>query len=294
MFVEGTKLVNGVSINYRLEGSGYPLLLLHGYPQTQQMWHKIAPSLAADFTVVTADLRGYGDSAKPPALPDYRNYSKRVMATDMVQLMEVLGYEQFALIGHDRGGRVAHRLTLDYPQRVSKLGILDIVPTYDMYYTTDREFARTYFHWFFLIQPYPFPETLIAANPDYFLEYCLRSWSQDFNAFTPEALEEYRRCFRQGETIHGTCSDYRAAATVDLEDDQSDRTTKITCPVLVLWGKKGLMARKYDVLELWRQRAADVRGQALSCGHFLPEEAPEETLEQIRLFLREGDGFTPC
>lgn len=293
MFEIAKNEVNGVTINYQKGGQGFPLLLLHGYPQTHQMWHKITADLAQQFTVVTPDLRGYGDSSKPPAKGDYSNYSKRTMAEDMVQLMEKLGYEEFYLIGHDRGGRVAHRLTLDHPQRVKKLGVLDIVPTYDMYCTTDREFATAYFHWFFLLQPHPFPETLIGANPDYFLEYCLHSWSKDFSAFTPEVLEEYRRCFREPLTIAGTCADYRAAATIDLEHDRLDRDKKITCPVLVLWGNQGLIGRKYDLLKLWRDRADNVTGYALNCGHFLPEEAPAATYHQIRLFLTQESGMTP-
>ena len=285
--------VNGVTINYTKAGQGFPLLLLHGYPENHHMWHKIAPQLAQEWTVITPDLRGYGDSSKPLAKVDSSNYSKRVMAEDMVQLMERLGYGQFYLIGHDRGARVAHRLTLDYPARVKKLGVLDIVPTYDMYSRTDQEFARVYFHWFFLIQPYPFPETLIGSNPDYFLEYCLKSWSQDFSSFNTQVLEQYRRCFRDPLTIGGTCADYRAAATIDLEHDRQDLDRKITCPVLVLWGNQGLMERKYDVLELWRDRAHDVRGYSLPCGHFLPEEAPEATYGYIRSFLMDNSVSTP-
>jgi len=285
--------VNGVTINYTKAGQGFPLLLLHGYPENHHMWHKIAPQLAQEWTVITPDLRGYGDSSKPLAKVDSSNYSKRVMAEDMVQLMERLGYGQFYLIGHDRGARVAHRLTLDYPARVKKLGVLDIVPTYDMYSRTDQEFARVYFHWFFLIQPYPFPETLIGSNPDYFLEYCLKSWSQDFSSFNTQVLEQYRRCFRDPLTIGGTCADYRAAATIDLEHDRQDLDRKITCPVLVLWGNQGLMERKYDVLELWRDRALDVRGYSLPCGHFLPEEAPEATYGYIRSFLMDNSVSTP-
>ena len=285
--------VNGVTINYTKAGQGFPLLLLHGYPENHQMWHKIAPQLALEWTVIMPDLRGYGDSSKPVAKVDSSNYSKRVMAEDMVQLMDILGYGQFYLIGHDRGARVAHRLTLDYPARVKKLGVLDIVPTYNMYSRTDQEFARVYFHWFFLIQPYPFPETLIGSNPDYFLEYCLKSWSQDFSSFTPQVLEQYRRCFRDPLTIGGTCADYRAAATIDLEHDRQDLDRKITCPVLVLWGNQGLMERKYDVLELWRDRAHNVRGYSLPCGHFLPEEAPEATYCYIRSFLMDNSVSTP-
>jgi haloacetate dehalogenase len=273
-------------INLVQGGTGFPILLLHGYPQTHVMWHKIAPALAEEFTVIATDLRGYGDSCKPPGKSDHSNYSKRVMAEDQVEVMSQLGYQEFYLIGHDRGARVAHRLTLDYPAKVKKLAVLDIAPTYEMYQTTDLEFATAYYHWFFLIQSYPLPETLIGANPDYFLRHCLQSWGKDFSAFTPEALAEYLRCFQDPATIHGTCEDYRAAATIDREDDRGDLNLQIKCPLLVLWGKKGLIERKYDVLEIWRKRAVKVRGKSLNCGHFLPEEAPEETYLALREFLK--------
>jgi haloacetate dehalogenase len=273
-------------INTFTAGKGFPLLLLHGYPQTHYMWHKIAPRLVEDFTVIVADLRGYGDSSKPQGKPDHSNYSKRAMARDWVEVMSQLGYEEFYLVGHDRGARVAHRLTLDYPEKVKKLAVLDILPTYDLYQTTDKEFASAYYHWFFLIQPYPLPETLIAANPEYFLRHCLQSWSKDFAAFTPDALAEYIRCFSDPATIHATCEDYRAGATIDLIDDEADLAKKITCPLLVLWGKQGIIGRKYNVLEIWKRKAIAVKGNAINCGHFLPEEAPEETYSAIREFFR--------
>lgn len=275
-----------VKINLVRGGQGSPILLLHGYPQTHVIWHKIAPKLAEEFTVIATDLRGYGDSDKPPANSDHSNYCKRTMARDQVAVMSRLGYREFYLVGHDRGARVAHRLALDYPQRVKKLALLDIAPTYDMYATTDREFATAYYHWFFLIQPQPFPETLIGANPDYFLHHCLESWSSDFNAFTAEAIDEYRRCFSSPETIHATCEDYRASATIDLEHDATDRGNKIECPLLVLWGKKGLIERKYDVISAWQDRAINVSGTRLDCGHFLAEEAPEATYYKLRDFLK--------
>lgn len=273
-------------INTFTAGKGFPLLLLHGYPQTHYMWHKIAPRLVEDFTVIIADLRGYGDSSKPQGKPDHSNYSKRAMARDWVEIMSQLGYEEFYLVGHDRGARVAHRLTLDYPEKVKKLAVLDIIPTYDLYQTTDKEFASAYYHWFFLIQPYPLPETLIGANPEYFLRHCLQSWSKDFSAFTPDALAEYIRCFSDPATIHATCEDYRAGATIDLIDDEVDLAKKITCPFLVLWGEQGIIGRKYDVLEIWKRKAIAVKGNAINCGHFLPEEAPEETYSAIREFFR--------
>ena len=273
------------AINTVIGGSGIPLLLLHGYPQTYFMWHKLADLLAQDFTVIATDLRGYGDSAKPQGKADSSNYSKRVMAQDQIEVMSQLGYQEFYLVGHDRGARVAHRLTLDYPQKVKKLALLDIIPTYELYTTTDREFATAYYHWFFLIQPYPLPEKLIGADPEYFLRTCLQSWSRIPDAFTPEALAEYLRCFSDPATIHGTCEDYRASAAIDLIHDEQDLQQKITCPLLVLWGGRGIIGRKYDVLASWRKRATDVTGRAIDCGHFLAEEVPDSTYLALKEFL---------
>jgi haloacetate dehalogenase len=265
-------------------GKGFPVLLLHGYPQNHFMWHKIAPPLAENFTVIATDLRGYGHSFKPKGKPDHSNYSKRIMAKDQVEVMSKLGYQEFYLVGHDRGARVAHRLCLDYPEKVKKLAILDIVPTYYLYSTSDREFATAYYHWFFLIQSYPFPETLITAKSDYFLENCLKSWSRDFTAFTTDALAEYHRCFNF-DTIHGSCEDYRASATIDLQHDGEDLDRKIQCPTLALWGGKGIIGKKYDVLKIWQGRTTNIQGKALNCGHFLPEEAPAETYLLLQDFL---------
>lgn len=276
---------NEVQINVLKGGDGLPLLLLHGYPQTHVMWHKIAPLLARDFTVVATDLRGYGDSSKPNSSSQHISYSKRVMAQDQIEVMLKLGYEQFFVVGHDRGARVSHRLALDHADCVRKLILLDIVPTHKMYATADQELAKVYYHWFFLIQPDNLPETLIKANPEYYLRRCLEQWGKDFTAFTPEALAEYIRCFSDPAVIHATCEDYRAAATIDLKHDELDMEQKISCPVLVLWGEKGIIGRKYDVLATWQERANDVRGRAIPCGHFLPEEAPEETYEAIYQFL---------
>jgi len=286
-FKQTTLQTTGAIINILTAGKGDPLLLLHGYPQNHFMWHKIAPLLAKDFMVIISDLRGYGDSSKPKGATDHSNYSKREMAIDMVEIMTQLGHEEFYLVGHDRGARVAHRLTLDYPQKVKKIALLDIIPTYELYHNTDKEFATAYYHWFFLIQPHPLPETLISANPGYFLRQCLQSWSQDFSVFTPEALAEYSRCFSNPETIHATCEDYRASASIDLIDDELDLDKKITCPVLVLWGSKGIVGRKYNVLESWKKRATDVKGKALNCGHFLPEEAPKETYLALINFYKD-------
>jgi haloacetate dehalogenase len=266
-------------------GQGFPLLLLHGYPQTHVLWHKIAHRLAQHYTVIASDLRGYGDSSKPPGEADHDNYSKRVMAQDQVEVMAQLGYKEFYLVGHDRGARVAHRLTLDHPQRVKKLGLLDIAPTYQMFETTDQEFATAYYHWFFLIQPTPFPETLIGANPNYFLDHCLKSWSKLPGAFTPEAIAQYQRAFSLPDTIHSTCEDYRASATIDLVHDAQDQAHKIACPLLILWGKRGIIGKKYDVIGSWQKKANNVTGIALDCGHFLPEEAPDETYQYLRTFL---------
>ena len=266
-------------------GRGNPVLLLHGYPQTYFMWHKIADRLARDFTVIATDLRGYGDSFKPQGAADSSNYAKRVVARDQVEVMSQLGYEEFYLVGHDRGGRVAHRLTLDRPEKVKKLAVLDIVPTYQLYQTADREFATAYYHWFFLIQPFPLPEKLIGADPEYFLRTCLNNWSKIPDAFTTEALAEYLRCFKDPAVIHGSCEDYRASAAIDLIHDERDLEQKITCPLLVIWGSRGIIGKKYDVLASWRQRAVEVTGKAIDCGHFLPEEAPDITYSSLREFL---------
>ena len=277
---------SGATINLVKGGEGFPLLLLHGYPQTHLMWHKIAPLLARDFTVVLPDLRGYGDSSKPEGGTDHINYSKRAMAQDQVEVISKLGYEEFYLVGHDRGGRVAHRMALDHPQRVKKLALLDIVPTYKMYATTNKEFATAYYHWFFLIQPYNLPETLIGSNPEYWVRKALQQWSgNNLAAFPPEVMAEYLRCFSNPETIYATCEDYRAAATIDLVHDEADMNQKITCPLLALWGAKGFVGRSYDVLETWRERASNVSGKALSCAHFPAEEVPEETYQALNEFL---------
>jgi haloacetate dehalogenase len=275
----------GAEINLRRAGEGPPLLLLHGYPQTHVMWHKIAPALAERFTVVLTDLRGYGDSAKPPGGDNHEAYSKRAMAQDQVEVMTALGFDSFAVAGHDRGARVGHRLALDHPERVSKLALLDIAPTLAMYERTDMAFASAYYHWFFLIQPYDLPERLIGADPDFYLEKKIGKWSQNPGAFTAAALAEYKRCFRDPATIHATCEDYRAAAGIDLEHDRADLDRKVACPVLALWGAKGVIERSYPVLEIWRERVRDLRGKALPCGHFLAEEAPTETVAELLNFL---------
>ena len=273
----------GAAINVVTGGQGSPVLLLHGYPQTHVMWHKIAPRLAQDFSVVAPDLRGYGDSSKPPDGENHFGYSKRATAHDQVEVMERLGFKHFAVVGHDRGARVAHRLTRDHPDCVTKLAVLDILPTYTVYQQVNKALATAYYHWFFLIQPAPFPETLIGNNAEFYLNAMLGRFKPQ--AITAEAFAEYLRCFRDPATIHATCEDYRAAATIDLSHDEADLDHKIACPVLALWGEKGFLHKRYDVLAIWRERAVDVRGKAVSCGHFLPEEAPEETLAELRTFL---------
>ena len=283
---EHTQMVTrGATISLVKGGHGYPLLLLHGYPQTHMMWHKIAPRLAEEFTVIVPDLRGYGDSSKPEGGPDHADYSKRAMAQDMVDVMGTLGYEEFFVVGHDRGGRVAHRLALDAPQRVKKVAVLDIAPTYKMYKTTNQAFATAYYHWFFLIQPYDLPERLIGTQSEYYLRRFLAAGSADSTTFTPEAVAEYLRCFSDPATLHAMCEDYRASATIDLLHDEADMSQKVTCPLLVLWGEKGFVGHAYDVLEVWRERAENVSGQALPAGHFLPEEVPDETYNALRTFL---------
>ena len=289
-FAEGFEAVRlqtlGAEINLVHGGAGKPLLLMHGYPQTHMMWHRVAPRLAEEYHVICPDLRGYGDSSKPESSADHAPYSKREMANDMVEVMKELGYQQFAATGHDRGARVLHRMILDHPERVERACVMDIAPTHHMFKTTDQEFATGYYHWFFLIQPNGLPERLIGADPEYYLTEKMGRWSSPDSIFAPEAFDEYLRCFRKPETIHASCEDYRAAASIDLEHDASDLDRKIECPLLVLWGDKGLVHRKYEVLEVWRERANHVSGTALKCGHYLPEQSPEQVLDELLPFLR--------
>jgi haloacetate dehalogenase len=287
MMFEGFQLetidTGETTIRVRHGGSGPPLLLLHGHPQTHAMWHKIAPLLARDFTVVAADLRGYGESGKPPTTADHEPYSKRAMAHDQVALMRHLGFEQFAVAGHDRGGRCAYRMALDHPERVTKLAVLDIIPTLEAFQRSDKAFGLGYWHWFFLAQPHPFPERLIGADPDWY--YWDRNDDRGF--FTPEALEDYRRCTRNPETIHAMCEDYRAGATYDCDADEADRGRRtIACPVLALWGSKGSLEKWYDVPGIWRDWANDVQGRAIESGHYLPEENPDATYDALSAFFK--------
>jgi haloacetate dehalogenase len=268
-------------------GAGPPLLMLHGYPQTHAMWHKVAPVLAREFTVVCPDLRGYGDSGKPASDATHAAYGKRAMAQDMVEVMRSLGFARFCLAGHDRGGRVAHRLCLDHPAAVERVAVLDISPTRSMYGASDQAFATAYYHWFFLIQPFDLPERLIGADPAYYLRWKIGAWSANVSHFDLRALAEYERCFANPETLHATCEDYRAAASIDLEHDAADIAAgrKVECPLLVLWGSKGVVGRMFDPVGDWGAVAADVRGKALPCGHYLAEEAPEETTRELRAFF---------
>ena len=270
-------------IRVRHGGAGPPLLLLHGHPQTHVMWHRVAPNLAREFTVVAMDLRGYGESSKPPTTEDHEPYSKRAMARDAVAVMQRLGFERFAVAGHDRGGRVAYRLALDHPERVTRLATLDILPTYEHFARADMRFGLGYWHWFFLAQPYPLPESLIGADPErFFLGRPNRA-----NVHAPEALDDYLRCYRDPATIHAACEDYRAAATYDYALDAADKRAgrRIAAPLLALWGARAQVGSWYDVLAVWREWADDVRGGPIDAGHFLAEEAPDETYAALRSFF---------
>jgi haloacetate dehalogenase len=274
------------AIRVRHGGSGPPLLLLHGIPQTHLMWHKIAPALARDFTVVATDLRGYGDSGKPPSTPDHAPYAMRALARDQAAVMNRLGFERFCVAGHDRGGRCAYRLALDHPERVRKLAVLDIVPTGEAFRRADAAFALGFWVWSFLAAPVGLPERLIGADPQLLLDHMLDSWSATPNAFPAAVRAEYLRAFRDPATLHAICEEYRAAATLDYQHDEADRgRRRIGCPVLALWSGRGALAAWYDPLAIWREWADDVRGHALDCGHFLPEEAPDETYTALRDFF---------
>ena len=277
---------SGTTINLVTAGSGPPLLLLHGYPQNHTMWHKIAPRLAEDFTVVAADLRGYGDSGKPHGDPAHVNYSKRVMAQDQVEAMEKLGFDSFLLVSHDRGARVSHRLAKDHPQRVRKLVTLDIIPTRRMFQIVDKEMATSTHHWFFLIQPYDFPERVIGSCSDYYIRSRFERGPYAEKYFPKEAVDEYARCF-DADAIHAMCEDYRAGASTDLVHDDVDFDNKVTCPMLVLWSETGYVGRTEDVLRVWHEYATDVRGHSMPCGHHIAEEMPDEAYADIKAFLME-------
>lgn len=283
--------VGGIHLQVRTGGRrGAPaLLLLHGFPQSHVMWHRVSRHLADSFFLVLPDLRGYGDSDHPPDAPEHAHHSKRTMAADLVALMRSLGIERFGVAGHDRGGRVAHRMALDHPGAVARLAVLDIAPTLDMYGATDMAFARAYYHWFHLIQPAPLPERMIEGCAQDYLHAKLGGWGTGGLAhLEPQALAEYERCFCRPEAIHAACEDYRAAAGIDLAHDRASREAgqRIGCDLLVLWGERGVVQRMFDPLALWRaQCIGAVSGRALPCGHFLPEEQPEATALELRQFF---------
>ena len=283
--VEKVKLP-GIEINYASAGHGSPVLLLHGHPQTHVVWRKIAPQLvAAGYHVIAPDLRGYGDSEKPESDPAHLTYSKRVMAQDQIALMAKLGYDRFSIIGHDRGGRVAHRLALDSPNAVERVAVLDIAPTLTMYDKTDQEFATRYFWWFFLIQPDGLPEKMIGSDPEYFLRRHIAGQVKIKGAVSETAIAEYLRTYRDPAAIHAICEDYRASASIDLEHDRADRDKRISAPLLAIWGAQSVVGALYDVEATWKDKADQVTGCALSCGHAIPEEAPEMLFEKLSAFL---------
>lgn len=277
--------IDGVELNCRVGGQGPALLLLHGHPQTHVMWHKVAPRLAERFTLVAADLRGYGDSAKPEAGAEA--YSKRTLARDNVELMRRLGHDRFAVLAHDRGARVAHRLALDHPAAVERLLLLDIAPTLAMYRQTDEAFARAYWHWFFLIRPAPLPERLIEADPEGYLKGVMGTRSAGLAPFPPEVLAEYLRCLSLPGTARGICEDYRASAGIDLTHDQADLDAgrRLELPLRILWGAEGTVGRCFDPLAEWRQVATQVSGRALPGGHYLAEELPDLVVDEALAFF---------
>jgi len=275
----GEAVINGV-----IGGKGPPLLLLHGWPQTHVEWHRVTPMLTKHFTVIATDLRGYGDSSIPPEGSSHEGYCKRAMVLDQVEVMRQLGFDRFLVVGHDRGARVGQHMAIDYPDAVTKLALIDIVPAYKVYTHMTKEFATYYYHWFLLTQPPPLPETILENNAEFFL----RTWAFSGlmpDAITPEAFAEYLRCFKKPATLHAMCEDYRAGATIDLEHEKNDLEKKIQCPVLVLWGSKGAMGLLYDVLTEWQERAINVQGKALPGGHWLPEQLPNEVCTELLAFL---------
>jgi haloacetate dehalogenase len=285
-FERKTVAVDGIDIACVVGGAGPPVLLLHGFPQNMAMWARVAPELAKRYTIVCADLRGYGDSAKPQCLADRSNYAFRAFAADQVGLMRRLGFERFHLIGHDRGGRTGHRMALDHQRSVISLTVMDIVPTYAMFMDTDRKLAGAYWHWYFLAQPEPFPERMIGKDADFFYETCLVGWGAAKIAdFDPDMLADYRRAWRDPAMIHGSCSDYRAAASVDLEHDTADISRKVACPTLVFYGAAGVMARLFDIPAEWRKRCENIVEASLPGGHFFVDQFPAEVAARLAAFL---------
>jgi len=277
--------VTETTINLVTGGRGPPLLLLHGYPQTHALWHAVAPRLAERFSIVAADLRGYGDSGQPASTPDHAAHSKRAMARDMVEVMAALGHDRFMVAGHDRGGRVTHRMLLDHGAAVQRAAVLDICPTLTTFERMTTALAHAYYHWFFLSQAADLPERMIGADPGHYLMTKLANWSSGFAGFDPGALAEYRRCFAMPAVVHASCEDYRAAVSIDLEHDRADLHRKPAQPLLVLWGEQATMHKHFDVLETWRERADDVRGRVLPCGHYLPEEQPDAVFAEFMKFF---------
>jgi haloacetate dehalogenase len=286
-FALARRSIQGLSINFRMGGAGPPLLLLHGFPQTHVIWHRVASTLAARFTLVMPDLRGYGDSDRPATTSDHAPYSKRALAADMAGLMSELGFDTFAVCGHDRGGRVAHRLALDNATRVRQLVVLDISPTLTMYERTTMDFAQLYYHWFFLIQPAPLPEHLIGADTTFYLRNKLGGWgTQRLGIFDPVALAEYERCFAQPGAVHAMCEDYRASAGIDLDHDRADAAQKLACPVHALWGERGVVHRLFTPISDWQEKCSlPVTGRPLPCGHYIAEELPQVLCDELLGFL---------
>ena len=284
-FKDKNSNVNGINIHYKIGGQGYPLLLLHGYPQTHVMWRKIVPDLSKKYTVVCPDLRGYGDSAKPPSDSKHYNYSKKVMSQDQSELMKSLGFDKYIVIGHDRGARVAHRMGIDFSENIEKIILMDIVPTNHVFENTEQILATKYYHWFFLIQKHPFPEKMIGNDPEFYLRSKLTMWGINKDYMSEEIIKEYLRCFKSSETIRASCEDYRAGATIDIKHHNIDRHKKINCPLLILWGKQGTVEELYDPIEVWKRWASNVEGESIDCGHFLPEEKPRETYSKIIEFI---------
>ena len=281
-------LRDGVRLHGRIGGRGRPLLLLHGHPQTHAIWHRVAPALASRFTVVLMDLRGYGDSGRPPSDDAHRPYSKREMALDAVAVMRHHGFDRFQVLAHDRGARVAHRLAADHPSQVERLLLLDIAPTLSMYANTSEAFARAYWHWFFLIQPPPLPEALIASDPVRYVRSVMGGRHAGLAPFSAEALAEYERCAALPGSAEAVCEDYRASASIDLVHDREDLAAgrRLTQPLRVLWGANGVVGQCFDVLALWRECAADVSGGTVPCGHYVPEEAPDDVVRESLAFFQ--------
>lgn len=281
---------NGITIFAKTAGTGPPVLLLHGYPQNHMCWHRLAPQLVgAGYRVIVSDLRGYGASSKPESDATHKAYSKRAMAQDQSALMRALGHEKYTVVGHDRGGRVAHRMAVDYPESIERLVVLDIAPTLAMYEGTDMAFAKAYYHWFFLTQPAPLPETMIGADPEFYLRNKMTAWARTDNPFSDEAMASYIAAFKNPGTIHASCEDYRASAGIDLDHARSDieNGRKIQCPTLSLWGALGFAAQSYDMLATWQDVSDNtVSGKGLECGHFLPEEKPDETRKALIRFFK--------